>query len=56
MSPAEMIFSSTSPRDDLSESIHHFLLDAVARKNNSTENLEVNIALTDIHCNYYSLD
>lgn len=43
MSPAVMIFSSTSPRDDLSESIHRFLLDAVARNNNSTEKLEVNV-------------
>ena len=38
-----MIFSSTGPRDGLSESIYRFLLDAVARNNNSTSNLEVNI-------------
>lgn len=36
-----MIFSSNGPRDDLSESIHRFILDAVARNNNSTDKLEV---------------
>jgi len=40
-----MIFSSTAPRDDLSEVIHRFILDAVARNNNSLENLEVNQSL-----------
>ena len=37
-----MIFSSTGLRDDLSETVHRFILDAVARNNNSLENLEVN--------------
>lgn len=36
-----MIFSSSGPRDDLSETIRNFLLDAIARNNNSLENLEV---------------
>lgn len=40
-----MIFSSTVPRDDLSETIHRFILDAVARNNNSIETLEVNTKL-----------
>ena len=37
-----MIFSSSGLRDDLSEAVHQFILDAaVARNNNSLENLEV---------------
>lgn len=36
-----MIFSSSGLRDDLSEAVHRFILDAVARNNNSLENLEV---------------
>lgn len=36
-----MIFSSNGPRDDLSENIYRFLLDAFNRNNCSTDKLEV---------------
>lgn len=36
-----MIFSSTGPKDELSEIIRNFILDSIARNNNSLENLEV---------------
>lgn len=43
-----MIFSSKGPRDELSESIYNFLLDAVARNNGSTDKLEVSKIIINI--------